>query len=74
MLITNTQEMMLRAKESSGRTWADVRKALGNKRTNYVSLAHRGKAMMRSYVEIMDALGYDIGLYLMKKVAEPQEK
>lgn len=67
MLITDTVEMIRRAKTESGKTWEDVRKALGNKKTNYVSLAHQGHAMTKTYVDILDALGYDIGLYLFKK-------
>lgn len=68
MLITDANDLMRRAKEDSGKSWSEVQKALGRGRCNIVSLAHRGRAMVKSYVDILEALGYDVGIYLMKKV------
>lgn len=73
MLITDTVAMMKRAKDASGVTWREVRSKLGNKKTNYISIAHAGHAMIKTYVDILDALGYDIGLYLFKKNNKGEE-
>lgn len=74
MLITDSVELMRQVKNSSGKTWAQVRYKLGRGKCNIISLAYRGRAMVESYVDIMDALGYDVEIHAVKKGKSPENK
>lgn len=63
MLKTNTEKLIRAAKNLSGLSWEEVARILKISPSN-VQIAIRRNQMTRRYVEIAEALGYDVEIRL----------
>lgn len=74
MLITDPKILMRTAKAHSGRKWREVADDLGRYKANIIATAYRGKALIESFENILDALGYDIRITIIKKGQKAHKK
>ena len=74
MLITDVKALMRKAKKESGRKWKDVQAETGRYQSNIIATAYRGKALIESFERILDALGFDVVITVVKKGEKPLRK
>ena len=75
MLRTNLKILMIGAKTLSGMTWKEIGEKLGKgNRSNLIALAYRTKTLSKNYVDIMDAMGFDVHVTITSKRADTRKK
>ncbi len=75
MLRTNLKMLMTDAKSMSNMTWQEIGEKLDkDNRSNLIALAYRTKTLSKTYVDILDAMGFDVHVTITSKRAETRKK
>lgn len=69
MLLTDTRRMMAALKKLNGMTWRDVGKITDRDPSN-IQHTLAGCPVKKSFIDICEALGYDVRISLQKRTGE----
>lgn len=73
MLITDTEKLIMSAKNLSGLTWPEIGEKAGIKPSNAINALH-GRQINDSYIRIAEALGFDVEIRLKVRGVENNAK